>query len=231
MSTQPSAGDVLAVVKLLACGRQVHFVAHATRLTPDQVTQIAGEHGWPDRDRLRSAATELTKTATPGIPERAPTLTHPIPKRPAPPPPLPRPAPPAPPAPSAAAPTPEPPLRVVEDLIRACRRSEHKRTQALGPKLETLADKITTALRSERRAAEANAREAAEFTAHKATVLALGKQLADAKAALRALKPTAVTEGAPQHPCPECGALFTTSQGRALHTVRKHTPTPGGPTP
>lgn len=114
-------------------------------------------------------------------------------------------------------------LFTVEELVRACRRSESKRTQALGPKLTELADRITAALRGEREAAEAKAKQAEEFTARKAQVDRLTKQLADAKAALSGLKPPpGDTEASLSFACSECGDRFTTSQGRSLHGRRKH---------
>lgn len=93
------------------------------------------------------------------------------------------------------------------------RRSEHKRTQALGVKLTELAERDT---------AEAKAKQAEEFTAKKAQVDRLAKQLADARAALRELKPTGVTQAALDFACAECGDLFSTSQGRGMHVFRKH---------
>jgi hypothetical protein len=56
-----TATDTLTVVKLLARGRPIPFVAEAVGLPGAQVAEIGGEHGWPDRDRLRDAARALER--------------------------------------------------------------------------------------------------------------------------------------------------------------------------
>lgn len=242
--------DTLTVLKLLAKGRTPDFVAQATGTAIGYVQGIAGEHGWPDVARLQGAVDELMlDTYAPRIPVRAPEPSRPSPSpgsgpRPAtaaggtphhvalaPHPqssrPVPQPVTSTPPVPSPApGGTPngalDPPGFTVNDLVRACRRSEYKRTQALGPKLTELAEKITAALRAERETAEAKAKQAEAFIAKKAQVDRLAKQLADARAALRELKPTGVTEAALDFACGECGDLFATSQGRGMHTYCKH---------
>ncbi len=121
------------------------------------------------------------------------------------------------------APAPPQPGLSVDNLAQACLRSANKRTQAMGPKLLELAEKARTALRREREAAEAKAKQSEEFAAKKAAVDRLAKQLAAAKAELRKVKPAA--GGSPDgFPCEHCDDSFPTSQGRAAHTTRKHKP-------
>lgn len=215
--------DTLTVLKLLAQGRPPAFIAQATGTAIGYVQGIADSHGWPDPDRVQAAVEHLVREASvPRIPVRAPEH-HPQTSRPA----L-RPATSTPPAPSPApggtsngAPAGNG-LFTVGELVRAAGRSEHKRTQALGVKLSDLAEKITAALRAERDSAEAKAKQAEEFTAKKAHVDRLKKQLADAQAALRELKPSGVTEAALDFACDVCADVFSTSSGRARHVTRKH---------
>lgn len=224
--------DTLTVIKLLAAGKSPEFVAAATDLAIGYVQDLADEHGWPDLDALAEAAARLSRDAGATLPSRAPAslvvARHGVTPQPS----RPSPTPGSGPRPASPAPGGTPTVvhgHTVAELARACSRSGHKRTQVLGPKLTELADKITTALRAERQAAEAKAKASEEFTAKKAAVDALAKQLADAKAALRGLTPSGAAEAAPEHACTQCGALFTTSQGRGLHTTRVHgaaTPTP-----
>lgn len=223
-----TAADTLAVLKLLVAGRSIDFVADATGVDAKLVLKFAETHGWPDKTKLNAAVAQLENGAATAIPVRAPAphlvakTPHPQTSRPATTPAQPRPAPgPAPGGTYNGAPPPRPPL-TVDELVRACRRSESKRTQALGPKLAELADRVTTALRTERETAEAKAKQAEEFAAKKAAVDRLAKQLAEARAALRELKPSGVTEAALDFACEDCGDVFATSSGRARHHTRKH---------
>lgn len=219
--------DKLTALKLLEKGRPASFIATATGLPEGLIVALADGLGAPvmDRAALRTEIDGLELLMRTALPTREPAPLPPT-SRPAP-----KPATSTPPA-HAPAPGGTPTngtIRTeltVDELVRACRRSEYKRTQALGPKLTELADRITAALRDERQAAEAKAKQAEEFTAKKAQVDRLAKQLADARAQLRELKPAGVTEAALDFACGTCGDLFTTSQGRGLHTRRVHGPKP-----
>lgn len=207
-----SAGPkTLAALKMLAAGRPIAYVQATTGMPTANVEAIATANGYPDLDRLAANANALTAKLAQrdALPERAPAVVTPLPSRPSPPA-APRPALPVaggtPPAPSA------------DELVRACRRSEFKRTQALGPKLAELVERITTALRTEREAAEMKTKQAEEIATKKAAVDKLTKQLAAAKAALAAVDPGSALEFG----CDVCGDSFATSSGRARHTTRKH---------
>lgn len=211
--------EVITVLKLLGKGRPLEFITAATSLPISRVQAIADKYGWPDQQKITAAIAGLDQAAT-RIPVRAapepargarstnhgpstaipPSLVTPAVRRDLAPPPGP----------------------TVDELVRACRRSESKRTQALGPKLAELAERVTAALRTERDTAEAKRQRAEEFAAKKAAVDKLAAQLAKAKAELRELKPTGVTEAALDFACEQCGDVFSTSSGRARHITRKH---------
>lgn len=245
MSDTDTDTDTLTVLKLLAKGRLPAFVADATGLPIGRVQSIADEHGWPERARISAAVEDLVlDAAAPRIPVRdVPVLSRPAPTRPASTPGAPSPVPGG--TPNGVARTPHhvapdlsnkvdsaPLSPTVDELVRACRRSELKRTQALGPKLTELAEKVTAALRVERETAEAKAKQAEEFAAKKAAVDRLAKKLAEARADLRKLKPSGVTEAALDFACGDCGDVFSTSSGRKRHITRKHTqPTTSEGTP
>lgn len=121
-----------------------------------------------------------------------------------------------------AGPPQQPQAVTVAQLAAACRRSEYKRTQALGGRLTELADRIRDALRTEREAAEAKAVKAEAFAKAKADVDRLARELKAARAALKGLKPSGVTEAALSFACDECGESFGTAQGRGAHRAHKH---------
>lgn len=227
-----TTSDTLTVLKFLAKGRNIDYVAQATGMSTALVLSLGEAHGWPDTVKLGWAVDQLGAEAVDRIPVRAPDPPRPVAKTPQPVAPIPASL--STPAVRNGSTSTPPPGPSIEDLVRACRRSESKRTQALGPKLTELEQKITAALRAERDSAEAKAKQAEEFTAKKAHVDRLKKQLADAQAALRQLKPSGVTEAALQFACEECGDLFSTSQGRGMHRRRSHgqtwsTKPPGAP--
>lgn len=224
--------DTLAILKLLVKGRPPSFVAMATDQNETFVEALATQHGWPDRQKLADAIAVLeidaTTAAIPTREEPPPIpagLTTPAVRRGD--------------GPRSTVHRPStgdvskqvskelasgPPPLTVDEIVRACRRSESKRIQALGTKLAEAADKATTALRAEREVAEAKLKKAEEFAAKKAAVDKLAAQLAKAKAELSALKPSGVTEAALDFACEQCGDVFGTSSGRKRHVTRKHTP-------
>lgn len=109
----------------------------------------------------------------------------------------------------------------IDELIRACARSEYKRTQALGVKLAETAEKARAALRSEREAAEIKAARSKEIAAARAEVERLEKALAEAKAKAVAAGAPGGARGGP-HNCPECGQQLATGQALGAHRARKH---------
>lgn len=57
---KPTDADTLAVIKLLARGRDLNFVTAATpNLSPEQVREIAQSHGYPDVKKLAWSADQL----------------------------------------------------------------------------------------------------------------------------------------------------------------------------
>jgi hypothetical protein len=77
----------LTVLKLLAAGKDLEFVAAATTVQLGTVDALAREHGWPDRDKLSFAAVQLQasidQAARNGL-QRYSTSTPPRPHTPAP---------------------------------------------------------------------------------------------------------------------------------------------------
>lgn len=230
-----SAGPkTLAALKMLAAGRPIAYVQATTGMPTANVEAIANANGYPDLDRLAANANALTAQLAQrdALVDRAPATVTPLTSRPPQ-----RPAPQRPATTPAAGGTPEVSKQApaslayessVNELVRACRRSDLKRTQALGPKLAELAElaeRIITALRTEREAAEMKTKQAEEIAAKKAAVDKLTKALAAAKADLAALSPGAALEFV----CEVCGDSFSTSSGRARHTTRKHPTDQGDP--
>lgn len=223
-----STVDTLTILKLLAKGRTPAFVAEAVSVHADTVHRVGREHGWPDESLLLASLQRLTAAAGETIPTREPA-PHPVAKtpqlqmsRPVAKPAQPRPAlGPAPGGTPNGAPVSPRPELTVDELVRACRRSESKRTQALGPKLAELADRITTALRNERETAEDKARRAAEREAAQAEVKRLEKALAEARAkAVAAGAPGGVRGGARE--CDVCGEHLKNPQALGAHKRHKH---------
>lgn len=215
-----NADDTLATVKLLAKGHPVSVVAAAVGAKPAEVSEVGGANGMPDKELLRAAAKRLSAELQDTIPA---TELAPFPPASRPTARSAHPAPTTGPASGGTyngAPTPRPAL-TVEELARACKRSEHKRTQALGVKLTELAERITTALRSEREAAEMKAKRSEELAAAQAEVKRLTKALAEAKAkATAAGAPGGVRGGARE--CPECGKQLANPQALGAHKRHTH---------
>lgn len=109
----------------------------------------------------------------------------------------------------------------IDDLIRACARSEYKRTQALGVKLAQTAEKARAALRTELEAAEAKAARSAAVAAARAEVKRLEKALAEAKAKAVAAGAPGGARGGPI-PCPTCDREFASPQALGAHRSRLH---------
>ena len=216
-----SASDTLTVLKLLAMGRPPVFVAKATGLSEPFVERFATEHGWPDQLKISAAIGKLVgDQRAEEIPVRTPEPSRPSPPAAAP---QPRPQPALP----TTGGTPNgirqgtPPAPTIEELVRACRRSEHKRTQNLGPKLTDLVEKITAALRSELETAEAKAKREQERAAALAEIKRLEKALADARAKAVAAGHPGGTRGGPKT-CPECGEVKDNPQALGAHRRHKH---------
>lgn len=116
---------------------------------------------------------------------------------------------------------PAPPAPSIDELIRACARSEYKRTQSLGVKLAELSEKARAALRSERESAEVKAARSKEIAAAQAEVKRL-------EAALKAARAKASAAGAPggarggPHICPECDHELANAQALGAHRAHKH---------
>lgn len=207
--------DKLTVLKLLEKGRPPSFIATATGLPEGLIGALADGLGAPalDQQALRSEIADLELIMRTALPTREPapeTTFHP-----AAPPPRATPAPVRPVANGA------PSAPALEELVRACRRSEFKRTQALGSKLTDLADRITAALRDERQAAAAKAKRSEELVAAQAEVKRLTQALAAAKAKATAAGAPGGARGGP-HTCPECAMELTNAQALGAHKRHKH---------
>lgn len=203
--------DELTVLKHLAAGRSVPFTATATGLPVPAVNLFATAAGYPDIDRVQARIAELLAAGDTPIPVRAPEAAPRL-----------RPVP-APPDPQRerAHPAATPPAPTLEELVRACRRSEFKRTQSLGVKLAELVEKVTGALVAERESAEVKARRAAEREAAQAEVKRLEKALAAARAKAVAAGAPGGTRGG-ERTCPVCDAGFPSPQALGAHKRHKH---------
>lgn len=199
--------DELTALKHLAAGRSIPFTATAAGLDTATVDAYATAAGYPNTVRVKARIAELLAAGDTPIPVRAPEAAPRL-----------RPVP-APPATRAA--TPGPSALTVDELVRACRRSEFKRTQSLGVKLTELAEKITAALRAERETAEDKARRAAEREAAQAEVKRLEKALTAARAnAVAAGAPGGVRGG--ERICSVCDAHLANGQALGAHKRHKH---------
>lgn len=207
--------DELTVLKLLGIGRSLAFAATAAGLDLAAVTRFATAAGYPDEAVMKARVEELLSEAQVPIPMREPEAAPPVettPRvalRP-----VPSPAPSASSKSTAPAPT-------LEELVRACRRSEFKRTQSLGVKLADLAEKVTAALHAERESAEDKAQRAAEREAAQAEVKRLEKALAAARAKAVAAGAPGGTRGG-ERTCPVCDAGFPSPQALGAHKRHKH---------
>lgn len=113
-----------------------------------------------------------------------------------------------------------PPAPSIDELIRACARSDFKRTQALGVKLAQVAEKARAALRAERETAEVKAKRERERTAAVAEIKRLEKALAEARAKATAAGRPGGTRGG-ERICEECGRQL--ANGQALGAHKRHT--------
>lgn len=214
----------ITVLKLYANGRPADFIATATQLPINRVQAIATEHGWPDQAKMAEALAELTREAAPRVPVREDdtrtlrVVADPIPAA------VSTPAVRRDQGTTAARPTPAPPAAPgpsVDELVRACARSESKRTQARGVKLAALVDDIRAALRAERETAEAKAAREKARAAAVAEVKRLEKALAEARAKAVAAGAPGGERGGPR-PCPECGDQLASPQALGAHRRHKH---------
>lgn len=214
--------DKLAILKLLDKGRPPAFIARATDVPEGMIQALADGLGWPalDHQTIHTEIAGLELEMRGAIPTRQPdTLTS-------------RPAPravatTAPRSPVAPVPggtlngAPARPAFAVDELVRACARSGHKRTQGLGVKLAELAEKITAALRAERQAAEAKAKRSEELLAAQAEVKRLTQALSAARAKATAAGAPGGARGGP-HTCPVCEMELANSQALGAHKRHKH---------
>jgi hypothetical protein len=172
----------LTVLKLLAAGKGLEFVAAATTVQLGTVEAIAKEHGWPDRDKLSFAAVQLQARIDR---ERRNGLPHGA----VPPPPPPRPVP-QPPAVQQASKqatvAPRPPIEVdkFKQLIDAGKKSRRARTQAMASRLITLRNQLEEALAGEAEETQRKKREAQAEAEALREIEALKAQLAAAQAKL-----------------------------------------------
>lgn len=191
MSRTLTRHDELTIVKLLAKGKDVGFVAVAVQVPEDAVTAVGEANGWPDAVRLGWAADHLQSTidderrAEHGGRLTEPPLPRPVRERVQ----DPRPAPAARPAPTPAQvprpvsnPTqPVSPRTTLADLLATAGQSHKASTRAKGVKLGKLVDELRKIIADESVDRERLEREAAERAE-------LEKQAADLEAQLKAAR-------------------------------------------
>lgn len=180
MTTTPE--QRITILKHLANGKGLNVVATITRLTTEQVTDVAKHHGYPDREKLAWAADILEKKRDDTDLASIPTSTAPTPIRPA--------TPPRPPArptpPPSTAPNPAHAAAVdqIQTLLDNAQDATSKRIQTLATKITADVGKLRTLIDTERAKAAEREKKAAEKEAARAEVARLQRELADAKAAL-----------------------------------------------
>lgn len=202
--TTVTAEQRLTIVKHLAAGKDLDWVAAATKLDRSVVLDIASRHGYPDTTKLAWARDVLTEKAQ----QPAPTPT---------------PAPPAP-APARAPVAPAPQQPTIGQLIAAGRASRTKGIIAQAERVAAGVTKLRDMLAAEQAKSEARREREAAAKSAREEVQRLEKQLADARAKLRGPRPHRRPPRPGVHPCTVegCDRTFDTSQGRSLHQRRAH---------
>lgn len=218
--TTVTAEQRLTIVKHLAAGKDLDWVAAATRFDRSVVLDIASRHGYPDQSKLAWARDVLAEKAQQPAPAQtpAPAVAAPAVTRPAP------------------GGTPQQQQPTVGALIAAGRASGSKRITAQAERVAAgitklgdmlAAERAKIEARREREQAKVEARREREAAAARAReeVLRLEKELAAAREKLRGQpQPHRRPPRPGTHMCTieGCDRTFDTSQGRSLHERRAH---------
>lgn len=156
--------EKLTVLKFLAGGRDIEFVAAATKHTVEQVRQVAQSHGYPDPGKLawaRDVVAEAVDKARRTLPTASPTTGRATARAATPAPVKPIPA-----RPTGARPADDVDSLPAERLIALGNKSTRARCRQLADR----ATRALVALRTELAAEEQRKREAAERAAQEAKV-------------------------------------------------------------
>lgn len=167
----------VALLKHLSAGKGLDVVATITKLSREQVLDVASHHGYPDKDKLAWAVDVLEKKldAEAAVPDRTEEANRQASseRRVA----------------LAEAPTPAPAALTRPDEIRVllntAKGHESKRIQNAANKVLDDLDKLRTLIREDQEKHAARRAAAAEKAAARAEVERLEAQLAEAKAKLR----------------------------------------------
>lgn len=206
--TTVTAEQRLTIVKHLAAGKDLDWVAAATKFDRSVVLDIASRHGYPDQSKLAWARDVLAEKAQQPAPTPAPAAAPQAVARPA--------------APGVA-PQQQP---TVGALIAAGRASGSKRITAQADRVAAGITKLGDMLAAERAKVEARRKQAEAKRQAREEVERLQQELAAARAKLR---PTTTRPREKiTHPCTVdgCDRVFDTSQGRSLHERRAHQDAP-----
>lgn len=244
-----TAATKVAMLKHLVAGKDLEFVATATRVPRDTVLDVVSKHGYPDHDRMAWAVDMLIQGQE-QIPARRPAVgpaTRPTSsrsgqldpaavqaiaranaqsngQRPAP-------------RNSGLAVTPPAPARPVHtstaELLHQAGESDLARTRGLGAKISALLADLTTRLVDEQEAHEAKVaavKAAAAVTARIAVLQAeidkLRRRPVKTVTTLTGPRPAALNRNMHPgvHPCTVagCDRTFDTAQGVHLHQRRAH---------
>lgn len=211
---------VVTMLKHLVAGRDLDFVADATKTTRDDALDVVSKYGYPQVDRMQWAIDTLIANRD-KIPQRpGPVIGKPqvllddI-----------KPTKPYQSAPSGAV-NHIPPATA--DLLRLAEQSPFIRTQNMGKKIAGLFADLKARLDDEQAASEAKARAAHEEALVASRIATLQAEIDKLKrkpakttkaAAPRSQRPT---KG--EHPCttPGCDRTFDTIQGLTMHQRRAH---------
>jgi hypothetical protein len=222
----------VAMLKHLVAGKDLEFVAAATRVPRDTVLDIVSRHGYPAVDKMAWAIDILIKEQD-KLPERAPTnprsvvFLDEIPARPtarvgnsatrvngssgfA----LIQPA------------TGQPATNATDEPLLLASRSVQARTRNLGKKISALLIDLDARLAVEKEAREATVKADKAAAVVAARIAELEAELAQLKGKpkttgkSKATRPVITGEYSCTHP--DCGRVFDKSQGVALHQRRAH---------
>lgn len=210
----------ITVLKHLINDHDPAWVAQATGLPRADVEAIADVYDWPDKDRLRWAVDELSKTAGGAIPvKRVPSgVVHRLPT--------------AAPAPAKAA-APTAPVEAapaaadtVADLLARAAKSDKARTRNLAGKIDDLLDDLRARLDDEAKAREDAEKAKRERARRDAEIAELEKRIAELKKG----RGGGARQDGQDHPCPQDGCDFvgTSAQSLGGHRRYHHRPEQNG---
>lgn len=216
----------IAILKHLINEKTFTFAATVTRLTEDQVREVATAHGYPREDSMRRAVDILNRQVDAGSdlvtkPEAAAATHRPATTSPS----------------SVTNPDARPigPPDEIRVLLNTAKGHPSKRIQNAANRVFDDLDKVRSLLREDQEKHAAKRQAEAAKAAARVEVERLERQLREAKAKLRGGKKEAATSSSEQprattapkgeYPCRNegCDDIKDTPQGRSLHE-RRHCP-------